>query len=394
MRLLVVAPYPPTPPFAGGRKRIFEELQFLSRRHEVDLACLTYSDADDYWLSRMRSINVVTARRPAFRECSSYAKPVATFWSCELRDEIGQLIRKRNYDWILAEHCYAARYLENVSIPKAVVEHNIEYRIFEQLAEFSGNLEKVFFLAGKPAQMFSDAKKEVASLKHFEREVWSRMNLCIAVSQNERKIMAEVVDDQRLHVVPNCPSVSIRTEPLAVGPLSLFFIGALNYLPNVDAVVQLIDGILPIIRQGHPDVKVIVAGRDPEPQLVRFCNDAKIQIVPNPVSFETLISSNSVMVCPLRFGAGTKIKILDALAAGTPIVASNSAVEGLGVTAGKEVLLGSSPETFGQAISELLSSQSLRMSLVRAGQEFVRSRKLTWPAVFATFQRLLEDSRR
>src|SRR5205814_445651 len=142
---------------------------------------------------------------------------------------------------------------------------------------------------------------------------------------------------------------------------------------NVDAVVQLIDGIFPIIRQRHPDVKVIVAGRDPEPQLVRFCNDAKIQIVPNPVSFETLISSNSVMVCPLRFGAGTKIKILDALAAGTPIVASNSAVEGLGVTSGKEVLLGSSPETFGQAISELLSSQSLRMSLVRAGQEFLRS---------------------
>lgn len=146
MKLLVVTPYPPTPPFAGGRRRILEQLRAFSRANEVDLACLTYSDADEVQLQQLKlpRVRIFSVRQEDGQFPQSFVRKrpylVERFWNSRLMECIAALARGIQYDWVAAEHCYAAVYLESLAAQKMVTEHNIEYRIFEQIARHDGGV--------------------------------------------------------------------------------------------------------------------------------------------------------------------------------------------------------------------------------------------------------------
>ncbi len=394
MRILIAAPYPPTPPFAGGRKRIHEQIRMLSRKHQIHLACLTYNDADESYLRRLRSQNISVFSTRRLQQTNGHLPSttipsISRFWSDQLFQHITMRAAKLHFDWAIAEHCYAAGYITHLTTRKMLTEHNVEYRIFEQLARYNGDLELTFALTGKPGEIFRNASQTVVPFRSFERDIWTRMDMCVAVSCAEREIMAEVVDDDvpRLHVAPNCASIRRPRRPPRQP--NIVFLGTLNYLPNVDAVVHFIQDILPAVRRRHPNIQVIIAGRDPQPQLVRFCRKERVELIANPRGLARTITTNSVMVCPLRFGAGTRIKILDAMGAGIAVVSTALAAEGLGATSKQEIIIANEAEDFARAVSELLDSASLRDSITTAGLEFIDRQQLRWPVVFAELENRL-----
>lgn len=395
MRLLIVSAYPPTPPFSGGRRRIFEQLRSLSYNNHVDLACLTYDDSEE---AQLECLDLPVRRfgvrydwdRP--RDASGRLPELAErFCSSRLLELVHNLSNECHYDWVIAEHCYAATYTEDLSTRKALTAHNIEYRLFEQLAAEEGNLGLIFSLAGRAGELFRNASAQFTMLKQFEERVWSHMDLCITVSETERRKISAVLANSRLFAAPNCPGLPMNRSSLKPGPPGIVFIGALNYLPNVDAIVYLLRSILPLVRQGISGLDVVIAGRDPEPQLSEFCRKAQVRVVGNPDSFDDVVTSGSILVCPLRFGAGTRIKVLDAMAAGVPVVATSFAVEGLGVSAGRDFVLAESAAAFSNAVLELVESESLRFEIAAAGQRFLQDNELRWSSVFAGLERRLRE---
>jgi glycosyltransferase involved in cell wall biosynthesis len=314
---------------------------------------------------------------------------VSKFWSDQLWQHIKKQTAKLHYDWAIAEHCYAASYIADLTTRKILTEHNVEYRLLEQLARYNGDLELTFSLTGKPGEIFRNASQTVVPFRSFERDTWTRMDMCVAVSCEEREIMAEVVDEDvpRLHVAPNCAGIRGPRRP--PGQPNIIFLGTLNYLPNVDAVVHFIQDILPSVRRRHPGVQVIIAGREPQPQLVRFCRKERVDLIANPRGLARAITTNSVMVCPLRFGAGTRIKILDAMGAGIAVVSTALAAEGLGATSKQDLIIANEAEDFASAISELLDSASLRDSITAGGLRFIDRHQLRWSAVFTELEKRL-----
>src|SRR5438128_1066255 len=126
MKILVVTPYPPTPPFAGGRRRILEQLRVLSRRNEVDLACLTYSHADEVQLGQLglSTVRAFTVRRDrnqrTGKQVPAQPRLMEKFWNKALMERIVTLADSTQYDWVIAEHCYTAAYLDGLGARKMV----------------------------------------------------------------------------------------------------------------------------------------------------------------------------------------------------------------------------------------------------------------------------------
>jgi glycosyltransferase involved in cell wall biosynthesis len=399
VRVLLVAPYPPTAPLSGGRRRIYEQLRALGRHGEVDVACLTYSPYDESQLGRLslpgvRFHPVRLAVRPPARSrpdasIEGWPSVAQAWWSDELRERVAALAAEHEYDWALAEHCFAAPYVEDLAVPELLTGHNVEYRVLEQIAAHEGDLAAALSLSGRPGRFYRFAARQLPLMRRFEEERWRRADRCVVVSDVERRIVTGARGDDRVHVIPNCPEPDAGGASLRAGPPGIAMVGALDYFPNVDALVHLVERVLPLVRRRRPDVDVVVAGRDPTPSLVTYCLRAGLRVVPNPATTWDVLTSGSVAACPLRFGAGTRIKVLDAMAAGVPVVASTRAVEGLRVAAGREVVVADAPHEFAAALDELLSSESSRLAQARAGREFLDAAGLRWSTAFAGLEAVL-----
>lgn len=283
------------------------------------------------------------------------------------------------YDWIVAEHSYVAPYVECLPSRKLLTEHNVEYRLLEQIAACGDTLDLARHLTGSAADAFDDATIEKSVLEPFERELWRAFDATVVVSNSERAIVTAATGRPVL-LAENCPS-GVSRHHLPAGPPTVVFVGSLNYLPNVDAIVQMAEHIVPAIRRERPGVEVIVAGREPHDLLVDYCCRKGLRLVENPEHIDVLVTDGSVMVVPLRLGAGTRIKILDAMALGVPVVASSTAVEGLELGPSDTFPCADDPNDMAELAVHLLDSVAERDRLRRAGHENLRSRR-TWHEVF------------
>ncbi len=116
---------------------------------------------------------------------------------------------------------------------------------------------------------------------------------------------------------------------------TLLFTGNMDYAPNVDAVLYFTTDIWPLIRQKHPDVKFIIAGQRPIDKVLDLQNIPGITVTGFIPELQEMYNAASVVVAPLRFGAGTQNKVLEAMAMGIPVVCSNIGFEGLGIADGE-----------------------------------------------------------
>ena len=128
------------------------------------------------------------------------------------------------------------------------------------------------------------------------------------------------------------------------------FVGHLGYAPNVVAAERLATAILPLVRQTLPSAKLILAGRDPKPAVVALASLPGVELAADLADVSQLFLRSHISVVPLCAGGGTRIKILEAMAWGLPVVASAIAAEGLGFTTGKEILIADTNEAFAQSV--------------------------------------------
>ncbi|MBN9008693.1 MAG: glycosyltransferase, partial [Rhizobiales bacterium] len=144
----------------------------------------------------------------------------------------------------------------------------------------------------------------------------------------------------------------------------LLFVGHLGYPPNVAAGARLAGHILPEVRKVLPGARLILAGRYPKPRIRELAGLPGVEVVENPPDVAPLLARAHVSVVPLATAGGTRIKIIEAMAAGIPVVATPLAAEGLGLVDGTDILLAGSDEAFARAVIDLCSNPS-RMEVLR-----------------------------
>ena len=202
---------------------------------------------------------------------------------------------------------------------------------------------------------------------------WSRLQQSVATSV-DAVVLSSDLDARRsglpgVVVVPNTyarPATPIGATRSTGAPVVLFQ-GSLHYLPNMDAARWLVDEVVPRLLRRVPDAEVRLVGT-PSTGVERLHDPPSVQVVGRVASIEPELARASVAVVPVRYGSGTRVKILESFAHRLPVVSTTLGAEGLDVTDGVHLLLADDPDRFASSIARLLADDSLRQRLVDAAE--------------------------
>lgn len=214
---------------------------------------------------------------------------------------------------------------------------------------------------------------ELLKLKRLERSL-SKLPYEFAVcSETDREV---ICTSSKIWVIPNGIELPVKPRCLCEGnsePI-LVFVGYMPYEPNADGAIFFARRVLPLIQRDIPDVKFLVVGRDPTPSVSQLHDGKSVFVTGAVPEIADYLSNASAVVVPIRFGGGTRIKILEALAHRKAVVSTTMGAEGIEVQSGKHLLLADSPEDLAKACTLLLKDGDLRGRLGEEGFNLIRDR--------------------
>lgn len=265
------------------------------------------------------------------------------------------------------------------------------FEVFESLTKITNFQSKSLFVDFDDIESLS-SRRELSFVRKV-LGVESTIVACIEViktkileSRIQRKVnmisVCSYVDQQRLlsngcHAsVVIIPNSYPRMPALPLRPIGsvakLLFLGTMSYPPNEDAILFFCEEIFPYIREAYPgDIQLTIVGRRPSERVLAFANDTSILVTGGVDSVEPYYDEADIVVVPIRFGGGTRIKILEALSFGRAVVSTTVGAEGLDLTQGKDIAIADSAKEFALICIELLKNQDKRFSLAHSGRERV-----------------------
>jgi sugar transferase (PEP-CTERM/EpsH1 system associated) len=378
MNVLLLSPWFPSPPFGGALIRVHETVRYVSGRHRVtlvapvaappaaeDLAPLAdlceavvtvpVSDAKGAVLSRLG--RGLLRGRP-FIQGLHYDAAVAR--------HVARLTARHDYDVIHVEHSFMAPYLSSVS-PRShagtvLSMHNVESLRFRRELGTARGARRIALLTD--SRIFGS----------WETRAVRRFDGVVTVSGVEEAWVREHAPDVAVVRAPNGVDTTSFTpaEPPAA-PRTFVFSGLMNYPPNVDAVTWFSDTVLPLVLARHPDARFRIVGDKPTPEVVALGRRPAVEVTGRVPDVRPHLASSAAMVVPLRSGAGTRLKILEAMAMRRPVVSTSQGAEGLDVTSGVNILLGDTPRALADHLCGVLDRPDAHEALAAAGRRLVET---------------------
>ena len=368
MRILTLALGIPFPPLGGGLTRTFHLLRALAPRHDLVLAAFTYGGQHDappfrvdvktapwQWsqdYQEMIGVDVAAAQRAVVKLTYESNDPwFVSVSNPTAMEEVLREVLRTHVDVVLLEGTPLARLLPMLPPETPRVLDLLD--VHSVIARREADAARV----GDTA-----ARREADRTLRFERAAAQSCDRCLAVSSEDAAAARDLLGLDRVDVVPNGVDTSFFTPSLRPDDGSLLFTGRMNYGPNVDAVCYFVDEILPLVRREMPDTRLHVVGTDP-PENVRSLASEAVTVHGRVPDVRPYHERAAVIVVPIRQGGGTRLKVLEAAAAGKAIVSTSPGVEGLPFGHGREVLVADSPSDFASAVVALLRDAGLRAEL-------------------------------
>lgn len=396
MRLLVVSSWFPAPPINGSKLRAFHLLaQLRARGHHVSL--LSFAEAGeethvDQLRSLCDSIELVrgnphkpTVSLPALGLFNRMPRSYATTYCPEMAGLIAA--RSHGHDALLMLQIGAALYLrKDLGIPV----------VFDE-AEVGVILERY----RRERHPLQQARHGLTWWKYagFIRSLTRLATRTTTVSQVERQHLIDAgCDGDRIDEVPNGVAGEHldSAAPRATGDAPLIYSGSITYQANLDAVTYLTNDILPRLRMTHPRANIQVTGDTGAVDTRPFTAAGDVTFTGRVPDVTAIVRAARLCLVPLRVGGGTRLKILEAMAIGTPVVSTSKGIEGLDVTPGEDVIIGDDAESFARQVARVLDDDELYARLSARGRETV-ARRYTWrhagDALEHTMSRAVADFR-
>lgn len=390
MKILFLANRVPYPPYRGDKLKIFNLAKRLKERHELHLLTFAQTPEDLTYKAELEKIftSVQFVYLPKWKSalnCLAGAwdntpLQVLYFRSAAMQKVLDALLAKEQFDAIHVQHLRMSPYLANRKDIGRILDLPDAFSLYWQrrktvkrglLTAMFENMEQKRVLAYEP--------------------IIKQYDLGLVCSQEDLEYMRATHEATNMDLLPN--GVDMTTFRSSGHDYShkhtLLFTGNMDYAPNVDAVGYFCESILPIVRNTFPDVKFVIAGQRPVPKVQALASD-HILVTGFVKDLAAMYNSASVVVAPLRFGAGTQNKVLEAMAMGIPVVCSNIGFAGLGIKSGEGAVMETDPAQFAASVVALLQSATERERVGQAGMHVIRS-KFDWDVVAQTLESYLEN---
>jgi glycosyltransferase involved in cell wall biosynthesis len=210
-------------------------------------------------------------------------------------------------------------------------------------------------------------------LQGYTKSILKNVDACTVPSELEKHNLLEILPGYPgIKVVPHALDLSQYAGPFGhPQPNSLVYTGSFTYYPNQDAAYYFLEQIYPRIRMSVPEVCTQMIGNTGSAQLEQWPIDKSVSFTGLVYDVRPNVAQSWLSVVPLRMGAGTRLKIIESLALGTPVVSTSKGAEGLEITNGKNILIADTPSEFADAVIKVLQNPALREALSQAGRKLV-----------------------
>jgi glycosyltransferase involved in cell wall biosynthesis len=207
----------------------------------------------------------------------------------------------------------------------------------------------------------------------YQKQAIPQVKITFVSSEVERKRLGE---KQKISVVPNIAVNSSHTERInpAINTQNILFVGNISMPANIDAILYFVKEIWDKILIEKPDCNLIIAGRNPTEEILQLANQKGIKLYANVPDLKPIYQTATVAIAPIRFGAGTKIKVLEAFGFGIPVVSTSMGAEGLLVQHEKHLLIADSADDFAKSCIRLLNESETRQELALLAWEYFREK--------------------
>jgi len=417
MKILFVVPYTPS----LIRIRSYSMIRALaSRGHEITVATLWETAAEKAGLAEIGNwgVRVISQHQSRARSLANSARVLLTpnplqahyCWNPKLSAHCTRLDAQGAFDVVHVEHLRGARYgLAIRHAPSAICHTPVVWdsvdcisHLFEQAAEHPGGL------FGRWMTRF-----EIGRTRRFEAWLQTQFDHVLVTSPVDRQQLLKLAASlrssspgpdacrKRTRMAVDDRTADIAVIPMGVDldyfvptrevrqPLTLVFSGKMSYHANVAAVLHLAREIMPLVWSGQPDTVLWIVGKDPPPEVRRLAG-IRIKVTGTVPDMRPYLSRATASVAPTPYGAGIQIKVLEAMACGTPVIASSQACSALSAERGKEVLVADDPGSFAGQVLEVLGDPALRSEVGMAGRHYVE-REHRWETIIAHLEAIYDE---
>ncbi|MBD2519879.1 glycosyltransferase [Nostoc sp. FACHB-973] len=401
MNILMISctfPYPPTR--GGTQVRTFNLLKYLSQRHSVTLVTQRERDVTDAELVGLRDCvdHLVVFDRPVdsattakiLKKIQRFGKfllqgtPPSVFnrYSVEMQTWVNNWVEAGKCDVITCEHSVNEIYVQphfQKQLKTIVDVHSSVYATCrKQLA------------IGISQNVIRD-KINLPLLRRYEQNYCAKFSEIVVTTEEDKLQIQQFNPNSKITVIPN--GVDLVSFPYRIsdpGGHHLIFIGAMDYLANVDAVCFFSKEVLPEIQKTYPDTTFDIVGSHPAPEVLALNQKPGINVTGRVPSMVEYLHKATICIVPMRTGFGIKNKTLEAMAAGVPVVGSDRGLEGLAVDGTNEplrALRANQPGEYVSAISKLFENPELRSQLSQNGRQLVET-EFTWDIAGKSYEQV------
>lgn len=384
MKILFVTASLPYPPQQGGALRTYGLLHGLHKAgHELTL--LSFSSMPNANLEgtplatfcqrieTVQSPNRSKSQRLRDLFLSSQPDIAHRLFVNSFAQRLRQLISTNNFDLIQFEGIEVACYLPVVK--QMGLSSKLVYDAFNAEAAMQYAIYQID--RQNPRRWLAAAYSFVQShrINQFEQKLCTQADLVIAVSPEDAAILQQHVPAKPVRVVANGIFVSDyekSNSELDLGNNALVFTGKMDYRPNVDAALWFADHILPGIKQVVSDIHFYIVGQQPHASLEHLRDNPAIVVTGWVESVVPYLKNAQLYVAPLRMGSGTRLKILEAMAAGAAVVATTLAASGMKCSGEMGIVIVDNPKDMTEVIIQLLQDTTQRSQLGSSARRYVR----------------------
>lgn len=395
MRILFLSGWFPYPPDNGARLRIYNLLKQLARRHEVVLLSFTrdgramqHLDAVKAYCQAIKTVPYTPFQPRRLRALmgffSTQPRVLADVYSPQMQTLVQHTLEQEHFDVIIASEIGigtgTAPYVRGIDSIPCVLE-DLELSMIK--SKITVQREWVHRLRHSLTWW---------KLRHFATHLLRDLDGCTVASEQERDIVLDIVPGYRpLAVVPNGVDLDLYADDFGTPePNTLIFSGVLTYDANFDAMNYFLSQVFPLIQARQPEVTLRITGYTDGVPVDRLPLGEGAILTGYLDDIRPAVAQSWVCIVPLCIGGGTRLKILEAMALGTPVVSTSKGAEGLEVTHGEDILIADTPSEFADAVLRLLDDRALRAGLAANGRRLVESR-YGWESIAEKLDEVLRE---
>lgn len=398
MKILLFTPQLPYPPHQGTSLRNFHIIRGLAVDHEITLlsflepgqtAVLAQIAPLASLCHQMETVPAPTRTTgQRLQQLLSTRLPdmAHRLYDPAYAGRLQSLLVAGDFDIVQVEGIELARYIDLIRVASKRVkivfdDHNAETELQRRNMHTDLHQPRRWLAA-----LYSWV--QVGRLARFEKWACEQADGVTAVSEMDRHHLQSLGLQRPVAVIPNCLDTAVYESTVAPIGYDLIFSGKMDYRPNVDAVLWFADEVWPLVQAARPSATWAIVGQKPHPRLERLRQVPGITITGWVEDVRPYLAGAHLFIMPFRVGSGTRLKLIEAMAAGKPIVSTRVGAEGFPVTDGREIVLADGAEEMGTAVLRLLDDPATCARLGAAARQFAAA--YDWRVVIPKFNQVYE----